>query len=407
MAGMARLLVLGAGPAQLGVLAAARAADLTVVAADRDPSAPGFRYADRRAIVSIEDEQAIERLARAEEVDGVIAPGTDHAVAIAARVALRLGLPHPLTPETAQVAVSRQKQRERLTEEGIPQPRSIVCRSLAEVTHAAEELGYPVVVEAPNRAGERGVGLVRDRDMLAAAAADALADARGEYCLVEELVGGRIVTVNAFSLRGRFVPLTITDREQAPPPAFGVPLAQLWPAALDPAEVGTAVEIAAAAARAVGVELGPTTTQILLGESGPLLAKLSARVGGGHDAELCRVALGVDLNSLAVTVALGGDVHPQSLAVTSGVEAACVRFLVAPPGELQDVRGLEEAYELEGVRGIRIYRKAGHVFHELRRASDRAGAVLATGDTPADALLHADRAAARIRFVIGRVEAVA
>jgi biotin carboxylase len=407
MAGMARLLVLGAGPAQLGVLAAARAADLTVVAADRDPSAPGFRYSDRRAIVSIEDEQAIERLARAEQVDGVIAPGTDHAVAIAARVALRLGLPHPLTPETAQVAISRQKQRERLTEEGIPQPRSIVCRSLAEVTRAAEELGYPVVVEAPNRAGERGVGLARDRDMLAAAATDALADARGEYCLVEELVGGRIVTVNAFSLRGRFVPLTITDREQAPPPAFGVPLAQLWPAALDPAEVGTAVEIAAAAARAVGVELGPTTTQILLGENGPLLAKLSARVGGGHDAELCRVALGVDLNSLAVTVALGGEVHPQSLAVTSGVEAACVRFLVAPAGELQDVRGLEEAYELEGVRGIRIYRKAGHVFHELRRASDRAGAVLATGDTPADALMHADQAAARIRFVTGRVEAVA
>lgn len=407
MAGMARLLVLGAGPVQLGVLAAARAADLTVIAADRDPSAPGFRYSDRRAIVSIEDEQAIERLARAEQVDGVIAPGTDHAVAIAARVALRLGLPHPLTPETAQVAVSRQKQRERLTAEGIPQPRSMVCRSLAEVTRAAEELGYPVVVEAPNRAGERGVGLARNRDMLAAVAADALADARGEYCLVEELVGGRIVTVNAFSLRGRFVPLTITDRKQAPPPAFGVPLAQLWPAALDPAEVGTAVEIAAAAARAVGVELGPTTTQVLLGEDGPLLAKLSARVGGGHDAELCRVALGVDLNSLAVTAALGGDVHPQSLAVTSGVEAACVRFLVAPAGELQDVRGVEEAYELEGVRGIRIYRKAGHVFRDLRRASDRAGAVLATGDTPADALLHADRAASRIRFVTGRIEAVA
>ena len=91
---MARLLVLGAGPAQLGVLAAARARGLNVVAADRDPSAPGFRYADRRAIVSIEDEPAIDRLARAEEIDGVIAPGTDHAVALAARVASRLGLPH-------------------------------------------------------------------------------------------------------------------------------------------------------------------------------------------------------------------------------------------------------------------------------------------------------------------------
>jgi hypothetical protein len=71
------------------------------------------------------------------------------------------------------------------------------------------------------------------------------------------------------------------------------------------------------------------------------------------------------------------------------------------------VRGLEEAYALEGVRGIRIYRKPGHVFGGLRRASDRAGAVLATGDTPADALAVADRAASRIRFVTGRIEAVA
>ena len=101
----ARLLVLGAGPAQLGVLAAARRRGLTVIAADRDPSAPGFRYADRRAIVSIEDEPAIDRLAKAERVDGIIAPGTDHAVAAAARIAARLALPHPMTPEAAVLAV--------------------------------------------------------------------------------------------------------------------------------------------------------------------------------------------------------------------------------------------------------------------------------------------------------------
>ena len=89
---MARVLVLGAGPAQLGVLAAARRRGLTVVAADRDPSAPGFVYADRRAIVSIEDEPAIERLARAEGVDRIVAPGGGRAAAIAARISERLGL---------------------------------------------------------------------------------------------------------------------------------------------------------------------------------------------------------------------------------------------------------------------------------------------------------------------------
>nr|MBA3718099.1 hypothetical protein [Actinomycetota bacterium] len=52
----ARLLVLGAGPAQLGLLAAARRRGLFVIAVDRDPAAPGFQYADRRAIISAEDE---------------------------------------------------------------------------------------------------------------------------------------------------------------------------------------------------------------------------------------------------------------------------------------------------------------------------------------------------------------
>jgi biotin carboxylase len=263
------------------------------------------------------------------------------------------------------------------------------------------------VIEAPDRAGERGVGLAGDRDALARATADALAEARGEYCLVEELVGGRVVTVNAFSLDGRFVPLTVTDREQAPPPAFGVSPAHIWPAELEPAEVGAAIEIAARAAWELGIDNGPTTTQILLGEDGPLLAKVSARVGGGHEAELCRAALGVDLNAVTVDAALGGEVHAQQLAVTAGVGGACVRFLVAPVGKLREVRGLEEAYAVEGVRGIRVYRKPGHVFGRLGRASDRAGAVLATGETPEDALEAADRAAAAIRLVTERVEAVA
>jgi biotin carboxylase len=402
---VARLLVLGAGPAQLGVLAAARGRGLTVIAADRDPSAPGFRYADRRAIVSIEDEPAIERLARAEEVDGIVAPGRDHAVGTAARVASHLGIPHPLAPEAAVLAVSKLKQREALAAAGIPQPRSRVCRTLADVAAAAEELGgYPVVIEAPDRSGERAVALSPDRESLAAAAADALAEARDDYCLVEEVVAGPAVTVNAFSIDGRLVPLTVTDREHA---AFGVPRFHAWPAALEPSQIAGAIAIAAAAARALGVTDGPTTAQVLIGADGPLLAKLSARVGGGHDGELCRVALGVDANDLAVGAALGEPVRPHQLAPSHGVGGACVRFLVAPPGELHEVRGVEAAFAVDGVRGIRIYRKPGHVFRELRRASDRAGAILATGDTRDDALDAAEEAAERIRFATRAVEAVA
>jgi hypothetical protein len=115
-----RLLVLGAGRQQLGLLKAARQRGLVVVAVDRDSAAPGFRLADRRALISFEDEPSLHRLAEAEHIDGVISPANDWSVGIAARIAHRLALPHPLDPKTAALASSWLKQRERFDEASVP-----------------------------------------------------------------------------------------------------------------------------------------------------------------------------------------------------------------------------------------------------------------------------------------------
>jgi biotin carboxylase len=395
-----RLLVLGAGPAQLGLLASARARELHVLALDRDPSAPGFRYADRRAIVSTEDESGIERLAAAERVDGLIAPGIDWPVAIAARVAERLGLPHPVGAEEAQLAISKLRQRERFGAEGVPQPRYEVCRETGEAVAAAGRLGYPCVLKPADRQGQRGLTVVEEPDALEAAIADAFAAARSGTLLVEELVDGPEVTVNGFSTGGRFHPLTVTDRVLAVPPAFGVALAHVWPSSLEPEAVGAAVEAASAAANALGIRDGPTYTQLRVSAGGPVVGELAARLGGGHDAELCQAALGIDLNGLALSAALGEEIAERLLVPAAQAGGACVRFLVAPPGELEACAGVEEAAAVEGIVGVRIYRGRGHRFGELRRGSDRAGAVLAVGPTREEALERADRAAELIRFEV-------
>lgn len=401
-----RLLVLGAGPAQLGLLSAARERGCFVIAADRDPAAPGFRFANRRAIVSAEDEAALGQLAEAERVDGVIAPGIDWPVAIAARIAERLGLAHPISAETAVLATSKLRQRERFREVGIPQPGWELCGSEEEASEAAAQLGYPVVVKAPDRQGQRGLGLVREREELAAAVDEALRASRGSVSIVEQYAPGREVTVNAFSLGGRFFPLTITDREVADPPAFGVALAHVWPSSLEPAQIGASVEAAKSAAAALGITDGPTYTQILATPEGPRVVEVAARVGGGHDAELCHAALAVDLNGLAIEAALGEDVGAAALVPRARVGGACVRFLVAPPGPLAEVHGIDEASELDGIELVLVYRQPGYVFTPLWRGSDRAGAVLAVGDSRADALAHAAAAAELVRFEIADAEAL-
>lgn len=404
--GSPRLLVLGAGPAQLGLLAAARRHGLFVIAVDRDPRAPGFPYADRRAIISAEDEPAIERLARAERVDGLIAPGIDWPVAIAARVAERLAVPHPIGPESAQLATSKLRQREQFAAEGLPQPRFEVCRMAEEVFSAAARVGYPCVLKPVDRQGQRGLTFVGEEAGLADAVDEALRESRSGVLLVEELVVGPEVTVNGFSVAGRFHPLTVTDRVLAEPPAFGVALAHVWPSSLEPQTIGAAVEVAAAAARALGVRDGPTYSQLRIGPDGPRLGELAARLGGGHDAELCEAALGVDLNGLALAAVLGHEVPERALVPRSSAGGGCVRFLVAPAGELREVAGEHEARALEGVVDVRLYRGPGHRFGELRRGSDRAGAVIAVGQSREEASSRADAAAELIRFETADVEAV-
>jgi biotin carboxylase len=390
-----RLLVLGAGPAQLGLLRAARERGLFVIALDRDPAAPGFEFADRRAVVSSEDEPAIGMLAAAEELDGVIAPGIDWPVAIAARVAARLGLSHPLSPETAAVAVSKLRQRERLAEHGVPQPEWRV------VTEAPDDLPVPVVVKPPDRQGQKGLTLVRDREHLQEAVERAVEASRTNVALVEELIEGPEVTVNAFSTGGDFHPLTVNDRITATDEAaFGVALAHAWPSEHD---VEGAVEAARAAATALGIENGPTYTQVVLGPDGPKVMELAARVGGGHDAELCLAAVGVDLNGLALAAALGEPLEVPNPQPEGG---ACVRFLVAPAGRLERFDGMDEALAQEGIVDARVYRRPGWTFTPLRRGADRAGFVLATGSSRDDALSKADRAAELIRFETADAEAL-
>jgi hypothetical protein len=243
-----RLLILGAGRESVGLVAAARARGLFVIAVDRDPGAPGFRHADRRAILSIGEEPALERLAEAERVHGVLATTTG-AVGPAARVADRYRLPHPISPETAVVVASRLRQRERLAAAGVPQTRWQV------VTGAGTEPGFAHVVRPPDRKGRR---------------------------LAEETPAGVEATVVAFSEGGTFHPLA-------------------GPAA--------ASRLAERAAAALGIQHGLTSTRVQLGLGGLRVVELRTCVAD-REAALCRRALGIDLYALVLAASLGDDCVP-------------------------------------------------------------------------------------------------
>jgi biotin carboxylase len=128
------------------------------------------------------------------------------------------------------------------------------------------------------------------------------------------------------------------------------------------------------------------------------VVELAARLGGGHDAELVEAATGLKLNDLALDFALGNEACVSETQSLHG--GACVLFLVAPEGVLHAVEGREAAHAVEGVLDVRIYREPGFLIGPLRRGPDRAGAIIAVGDSRDDALARARAAADEIRFVV-------
>ncbi len=361
-------MVLGGGPAQQHAIRAARALGVHTVVCDSDPGLGDVA-------VSSEDAEGVARVARG--ADGLIAPGTDWPVRIAAAVAEDLGIPHPVPAGVALVCTDKIAQRTRLGEAGVPQPR----------WSADAPPAYPCVVKAADRQGQRAMTILAGPDGLDEATARARDGSRSGRVIYEEFVPGPEVTVNAFSVDGRFLPVAVTDRvhfEGVP----GVARRHVYPAAADGAEAAAAV--AERAVAALGITSGPSYVQLILADAGPTVVEVAARLGGGHDSEICRTAVGVDLAEAAVRSALGEPVDPAVLAPHRN-GAAVVEFVAAPPGELVRASGPPE---------VCFYDAPGHVYGPLQVATDRAGYVLATGADRAAALRDAARAVDAVRFEV-------
>ena len=107
--------------------------------------------------MSSEDAEGVLRVARDQGARGLIAPGTDWPVRVAAEVAEELDLPHPLDLATAQIATNKLAQRERLATAGVPQP----AWSLEGPP------SFPVVVKAADRQGQRAMSIAGHGDDVA------------------------------------------------------------------------------------------------------------------------------------------------------------------------------------------------------------------------------------------------
>ena len=400
------VLVLGAGPTQCDAIATARRMGLDVVVADANPSAPGMRTGDPRVrglarsfaeVGPLLDELRREGL----RVDAVLPYGSDLSVLPAARIATALGLP-TIGEEAARACTDKVEMRRLWARAGVPVLPHGVATDVAGGVREALALGLPVVVKPPDNAAQRGVQRVDAREQLEAAVAEALACSPSGRVLVEEHVEGPELAVTTFAAGGLTRAIQVTDRVTGPPPYLGICLAHVHPSLVSGPELEAVERTVERAAAALGLREGPTYSQVRLRDGIPWVLETGARLGGGRDSELRALLSPQDPIEVHLRQLLGEDIDVErDLGPGAIVRAGCVRFLLAAPGTLRAVVGLEDVRARPGVRSVGLFLEPGQRVPELRSGAARAGYLIAVGASRAEAVAEAEAAASALRFVVG------
>jgi len=400
-----RILVVGCGFPQLGLLRFCRRESLFVIGADANEHAVGRALCDAFVEVSTTSAEGLERAGRALAVDGIVTAGSEHALLATAVAAERLGLPFYGDPETVRVCQAKDEMRARYHAGGAPSPRFECVSTREDGKRAALRIGLPVVVKPTRGWGQRGVRVVTTEAELESALSAAFAattQSAEPSCLVEEFIAGREFSVDAYTRGGRTEVLAVTERIiTGYPDPPGITYAEVHPPAISASERSLVEDAASRGVAALGIERGPTYTQLRLGPGGPRLVETAFRLGGGLDPEVTFLASGISLYRRIVGVALSRPEWEASAPEAAAHAGATGRFLVGKPGRVQAVTGLSLARALPNVIDAEVYVRPGELVHPLTDGSKRVGHVLAVGSSREDAEATAARAMHQITIDTG------
>jgi biotin carboxylase len=382
-----------------------RALGLRVAVVDGNPAAPGLALADEPLVASTYDVDAVIRAARGLRarcgLDGVLSIAADVPVTVAA-VAEALELPG-IGLAAARASADKLVMKDRLSALGIPLPWYAPLAGPDELAAHVRERGLVVIKPVDSR-GARGVqrvGAALDPTRAFAAARAASPSGR---VMVEEYLAGPQLSTESIVQDGRAVTLGCSDRNYARLDEFAPYMIEdggLQPSA-HLADLLPAVDaLAARAAEALGMRRGTLKGDLVLHpERGLCVIEVALRLSGGWFAtDQIPHSTGIDLVQQAARLALGETLDLDVLK-PQHFDPVCVRFFFPPPGRLAAIHGFENlAREPWCLRAV-LYAKPGD---DLRPPTDhtrRAGLVLATGTSRAEAQARAEDAVRRVRFVL-------
>ncbi|MEV5938512.1 ATP-grasp domain-containing protein [Streptomyces sp. NPDC051994] len=268
-------------------------------------------------------------------------------------------------PDAVLTARRKDRCRAELAAAGLASARYALAADTREALAAADRIGYPVVLKPPSGSASLLSHVAYDAAEAVAACTDIQAglDAvpphwRAQFTrgvLVEELLVGRLVSVEIGARDGEFFPFCVSGRIRSPENEV-VELGSCVPADLSEEETAACATYAQDVCRAIGADLGIFHLEMMVTDRGPVLVEFNPRIMGGGLPNAYRCATGQEIYRSWLQITTGEPVDvPDGFAQCTAVLAVTARTggRLSATADLSPLAGQADVLE---VLGFDVYR---------------------------------------------------
>lgn len=305
-----KLMLLGGIRYLLPVIKAAHEQGYYVITADYIPDNIAHKYSDEYVNVSIIDKEAVLKVAREKEIDGIMSFGVDPGVVSASYVQNKMGLPSFGSFESVEILQNKDKFRAFLTKNGFNVPQAKGFDSIEAAMSEAYWYPWPVIVKPTDAAGSKGVTRVDKFEDLRPALEYAMDHSLSGHIIVEEFIekAGCSSDTDSMSIDGKLVFTSFCaqrfDTEATNP---YTPAAYSWPSTFTKDQEDYLKSEIQRLITLLDLKTVVYNIETRIGTNGkPYIMELTPRGGGNRLCEMLRYATGVDMIT-AITRAMVGD----------------------------------------------------------------------------------------------------
>lgn len=346
--------------------------------------------------ISTIDTPRIVEAARAYQIDGIMTLASDMPMQAVAAVCEKLGL-IGITPQTALNATNKAEMRMCFKAHDVPIPEFYIVSELDEFMEATKHFTTKFIIKPADNSGNRGVKLITDmtdEKVLIQAFNYSKKYSRDGRVLLEEYMEGDEFSVETMSVDGVCHVIQVTDKLTSGAPYF-VEMGHTQPSMFAEDIKMRIAEVAKAGIKALGIDHGPSHTEIKLTSTGPKIVEIGARLGGGCiTTHLVPLSTGINMVEANIRIALGENPN----LCKKYDKGAAIRFLQPFPGIFKSVKGVDEVRSILGVIEVGFMKKIGDVVPELCNGLDRVGYIITQGNTREEAVRFCEQAVEKIQF---------